>query len=178
MAALVVTALVLLAAGSVHAATVTVAAMNFQYQPASRTVSVGDTVHWTFKGDPHSVTSGPPGNPDGRFDSGITDPGGSFQFTFVSAGTYHYFCQVHPEQMFGTIVVKAAASPPTSPTDGPPDGPPDLATDGSTRPRRRPPTPTPTRPPARPRRQPDAAPSHQIGIAGRVGDGRLIPRGR
>ena len=128
--------LVLLAAGSVQAATVTVAAMNFEFQPASRTVAVGDVVRWTFAGDPHTVTSGSPGSPDGRFDSGIHDPGGSFQFTFVTVGTFPYFCQIHPEQMFGTIMVKAAASP--SPTVRP-----------TVRPTARPtvtsaPTPTPT----------------------------------
>jgi Plastocyanin len=98
--------LVLLVAGSVQAATVTVAAMNYEFQPASRTVAVGDVVRWTFSGDPHSVTSR-----DGLFDSGVTNPGGSFQFKFVTAGTYRYYCQVHPEQMFGTIVVKASATP-------------------------------------------------------------------
>ena len=99
--------LVLFGPGGVQATTVTVAAMNFEFAPASRTIVVGDTVHWTFSGDPHSVTSR-----DGLFDSGITNPGGSFQFRFTSAGTFRYFCQVHPEQMFGTIVVKAASSTP------------------------------------------------------------------
>src|SRR5260221_7310615 len=99
--------LVMLVGTGVQATTVTVAAMNFEFSPASRTIAVGDTVHWTFSGDPHSVTSR-----DGLFDSGITNPGGSFQFRFTTAGTFRYFCQVHPEQMFGPIVVKAASATP------------------------------------------------------------------
>lgn len=99
--------LVALTAGSAQAATVTVAAMNYEFKPATRTIAVGDVVRWTFAGDPHSVTSR-----DGLFDSGVTDPGGSFQFRFTTAGTYRYFCQVHPEQMFGTIVVKAPSATP------------------------------------------------------------------
>lgn len=105
-----VAVLVLLAAGSVQAASVKVAAMNYEFLPASRTIAVGDVVRWTFAGDPHSVTSR-----DGLFDSGVTDPGGAFEFKFVKAGTYRYYCQVHPEQMFGTIVVRATATPKATP---------------------------------------------------------------
>jgi plastocyanin len=128
--------LLALTTGSAQAATVTVAAMNYEFQPATRTIAVGDVVRWTFSGEPHSVTSR-----DGLFDSGVTNPGGSFQFTFATAGTYRYYCQVHPEQMFGTIVVKAAAPTATlrstpSPTIRP-----------TTRPTAAP-TPTPTPSPA------------------------------
>ena len=154
-----VAVLVLLAAGSVQAATVTVAAINYEFQPASRTVAVGDVVRWTFAGDPHSVTSGVPGSPDGRFDSGIKDPGGSFQFKFVTAGTYRYYCQVHAEQMFGTLVVKAASTPkptvrstprptpqPTArPTVRPASTPTPTATQATPEPAR---TPTPTAAPS------------------------------
>ena len=63
-------------------------------------------------GDQHSVTSR-----DGLFDSGVEDPGGSFQFTFTKAGTYRYYCVVHPDLMSGTIVVKAAPRLP-APTSG------------------------------------------------------------
>jgi plastocyanin len=105
--------------GPVDAATVTVAAINFEFQPVSRTVKEGDVVRWTFTGDPHTVTSGTPASPDGRFDSGIKDAGGSFQLTFDTAGTYRYFCQIHPEQMTGTIVVTAGTEPTPKPTAKP-----------------------------------------------------------
>jgi len=97
----------LLSPGSARAATASVAVDDYQFTPASRTITVGDVVRWSFSGDPHSVTSR-----DRLFDSGITDPGGSFQFTFTKAGTYAYYCVVHPGLMTGTIVVKAAAATP------------------------------------------------------------------
>lgn len=111
--------LLLLGISPVQAASVTVAAVNFEFQPASRAVKEGDIVRWTFSGDPHTVTSGTPGYPDGRFDSGIVNPGGSFQVTFDAAGTYPYFCQIHPEQMIGTIVVTEGAAPTPAPTAKP-----------------------------------------------------------
>ncbi len=136
--------LLLLGVGSVQAATRTVAAVNFEFQPASQAVNVGDVVRWTFAGDPHTVTSGTPGAPDGRFDSGIKNPGESFQVTFDTAGTYRYFCLIHPEQMTGTIVVRASTEPTPKPTAKP--------------------TPKPTakptaRPTARPTTKPTAAPT-------------------
>jgi plastocyanin len=103
--------LVLLAAGSVQAAPVAVHAMNYEFLPATVTISVGEDVRWTFAGETHTVTSGIPGAPDGRFDSGFKNPGESFEVTFDRPGTFRYFCQIHSEQMFGTIVVKAAATP-------------------------------------------------------------------
>ena len=99
--------LVAVSAGSAQAATITVAAMNYEFKPPTRTVVVGDAIRWTFSGDPHSVTSR-----DGLFDSGVMSPGGSFEFKFTAAGTFRYYCQVHPEQMFGTIVVESATATP------------------------------------------------------------------
>ena len=93
--------------GRVSAATVSVAVENYDFAPASRTIRTGDVVRWAFSGDPHSVTSR-----DGLFDSGVTDAGGSFSFTFKRAGTYRYYCVVHPGLMSGTIVVQAAAATP------------------------------------------------------------------
>jgi plastocyanin len=94
------------------------------FQPATITVAVGDTVTWTTTqsiGQQHSVTSGKPGAADAgkEFDSGIglENNGDSFPFTFQKAGTYDYFCQVHPTQMTGQIVVTAAggSAAPASP---------------------------------------------------------------
>jgi len=100
------------------------------FQPPTITVAVGDTVTWTVTqsiGQQHSVTSGKPGGDFGKdFDSGIglQDNGQKFQFTFQKAGTYDYFCQVHPTQMTGQIVVTAAggSAPPASeaPSSGAP----------------------------------------------------------
>jgi plastocyanin len=49
---------------------------------------------------PHTATSD-----DEVFDSGTLNEGDEFSFTFDEAGTFSYFCQVHPT-MQGTIVVE------------------------------------------------------------------------
>ena len=41
---------------------------------------------------------------DGLFDSSGISPGESFEFTFEDAGTYTYFCNIHPN-MTGSITV-------------------------------------------------------------------------
>jgi len=93
------------------------------FQPSTITVEAGDTVTWTTTqsiGQQHSVTSGKPGDADAGkvFDSGIglQDNGQSFPFTFNTPGTYDYFCQVHPTQMTGQVIVTAAggSAPPAS----------------------------------------------------------------
>ena len=126
----------LLLATTALAADVVVEAVNYAFirqgsNPPSSTASidVGDTVTWTFSGELHSVTSGVPGTPDGGFDSGLVAADGTYEHTFGSAGTFPYFCQVHSEQMTGTIIVGTAATPkptpaPTpAPTPVPPPGP-------------------------------------------------------
>ena len=93
------------------------------FQPSTITVEAGDTVTWTTTqsiGQQHSVTSGKPGDADAGkvFDSGLglQNNGQSFPFTFNTPGTYDYFCQVHPTQMTGQVIVTAAggSAPPAS----------------------------------------------------------------
>jgi plastocyanin len=90
------------------------------FDPTTITISAGDTVTWTVNqsiGEPHSVTSGTPQDAGKQFDSGINlkDNGQSFQFTFKDPGEYVYYCQVHPVEMTGKVVVLAAgASAPPS----------------------------------------------------------------
>ena len=79
----------------------------YQFQPQSVNVNVGDTVRWTNQDpDRHTVTAD-----NGAFDSGEFGQGGTFQYTFNSAGTFGYFCGRHPG-MRGTINV--AGGPATS----------------------------------------------------------------
>jgi plastocyanin len=86
------------------------------FQPNALTVHVGDKVTWTVTqaiSDPHSVTSGSykDASTAGKvFDSGIKlkNNGDSFSFTFTSAGTFPFFCAVHPDTMSGTITVTDA----------------------------------------------------------------------
>jgi len=82
------------------------------FQPSTLTVHVGDTVTWTVTqaiADSHSVTSGSykDPKPGTEFDSGIKlhDDGDSFSHTFAAAGTFPFFCAVHPDTMSGTITV-------------------------------------------------------------------------
>jgi plastocyanin len=101
-------------AAAVAAASASVDAVNYEFNPSALTVSVGDSVVWTMSGDGHTVRSGTVGadnigHPsDGPLDSGFKGPGQSYSFTFAQAGTYEYFCEIHPEQMKGTITVVAA----------------------------------------------------------------------
>ena len=79
----------------------TVAIQDFAYKPDPVTVSVGDTVVFANH-DPvgHTVTA-----KDGSFDSKNIESGKSWSYTFSTAGTYAYFCSVHPS-MQGTITAQ------------------------------------------------------------------------
>ena len=73
---------------------------NFSFGPAALTVPVGATVTWTNRDDiPHTVVS-----TDGVFKSKVLDTDEKFSFTFSKAGTYPYFCSLHPK-MTGKVVV-------------------------------------------------------------------------
>jgi len=74
---------------------------NFSFGPASLTVAVGTTVSWTNRDDiPHTVVS-----TDKAFKSKVLDTDEKFSFTFAKAGTYPYFCSIHPK-MTGSVVVQ------------------------------------------------------------------------
>jgi plastocyanin len=74
---------------------------NFSFGPQSLTVSVGTTVVWTNRDDiPHTVVS-----TEGVFKSKVRDTDENFSYTFTKAGTYPYFCSVHPK-MTGKIIVQ------------------------------------------------------------------------
>ena len=78
--------------------------VDFSFSPGTIEVTVGTTVTWTNNDSaPHTVTAD-----DGAFDSGEIAQGGTFSFTFDTAGTYTYFCEIHPD-MTGSVVVTEAA---------------------------------------------------------------------
>jgi len=79
---------------------------NACFSPASLTINVGDTVEWTNADTAaHTVTGGSPADgPSGVFDSSLIMGGASFENTFDEAGSYDYFCMVHP-WMVGDIQV-------------------------------------------------------------------------
>ncbi|MGW0653472.1 cupredoxin domain-containing protein [Streptomyces umbrinus] len=66
-------------------------------------VKVGETVQWTNHDTaPHTVTTtkGPK-----KFDSGTVEKGDSWSYTFTTAGTYEYYCAVHPDMVASVKVV-------------------------------------------------------------------------
>ena len=74
---------------------------NFVFGPQTITVPVGATVTWTNHDDiPHTSVS-----TDGVFKSKVMDTDEKFSYTFTKAGTYPYYCSIHPK-MTGQIVVK------------------------------------------------------------------------
>jgi len=83
------------------AANVAVKIDNFVFGPQAITVPVGTTVTWTNSDDiPHTTVS-----TDGAFKSKVMDTDEKFSFKFTKAGTYSYYCSVHPK-MTGKIVVQ------------------------------------------------------------------------
>src|SRR3989454_6475864 len=75
---------------------------NFSFGPATVTVSVGSTVTWTNRDDiPHTVVS----TDDPKvFKSKVLDTDEKFSFTFTKAGTYPYFCSIHPKMTAKVVV--------------------------------------------------------------------------
>ncbi len=72
----------------------------FEFSPASISVPPGTLVVWVnHTSVAHTVTSR-----GGSFGSGLINPGGSYSFRFGSAGSFGYFCSVHPF-MTGTVNV-------------------------------------------------------------------------
>jgi len=78
--------------------------------PSTVVITVGGTVTWENTDTAaHTSSSGTPADgPDGVFDSSLIMAGGSYSHTFDTAGTYVYFCMVHP-WMEGTVIVEAEA---------------------------------------------------------------------
>jgi plastocyanin len=76
--------------------------VDLAFNPEEVTITAGSTVTWTHADPnlPHTATSD-----DDVFDSGNLTEGDEFSFTFEEAGTFPYFCQVHPT-MRGTVIVE------------------------------------------------------------------------
>ena len=76
------------------------------YEPETIEVDVGTTVIWTNDDiAAHTVTSGnvQTGITD-LFDSGLMPMDAVYEYTFTEAGSYEYFCTLHPF-MEGTVIV-------------------------------------------------------------------------
>ena len=78
------------------------------FVPSTVVITAGGTVTWENTDTAaHTATSGSPTDgPDGVWDSSLMMVNGSYSVTLDEAGTYPYFCMVHP-WMQGTVVVEA-----------------------------------------------------------------------
>jgi plastocyanin len=73
---------------------------NFAFTPTPRTVTVGTEVTWINRDDvPHVVV-----DTHGAFSSKVLDTNQKYTHRFATAGTYDYFCSIHPT-MTGKVVV-------------------------------------------------------------------------
>jgi predicted secreted protein with PEFG-CTERM motif len=79
--------------------------------PSPVTIPMGGTVTWENNDTAaHTATGGSATEgPSGVFDSSLIMAGSSFSHTFDAAGTFDYFCMVHP-WMAGTVIVEDAAA--------------------------------------------------------------------
>jgi plastocyanin len=74
---------------------------NMTFSKSTLTVKIGTTVTWTNNDSfAHTVTSD-----TGVFNSSSLSKGGTFQYTFNTAGTFPYHCSIHPN-MIAEIVVE------------------------------------------------------------------------
>jgi plastocyanin len=74
---------------------------NFTFSPKELTVAVGTTVKFVNHDDiPHTVVE-----TNRIFRSKALDTDDSYSYTFATAGSFDYFCSLHPH-MVGNIIVK------------------------------------------------------------------------
>ncbi|MDX6594911.1 MAG: hypothetical protein QOI72_293 [Solirubrobacterales bacterium] len=74
--------------------------VEFVYGPDPVTVQVGGKVTWQNEDTaPHTATAD-----DGSFDTGTIEQGKIKSETFKQAGTFTYFCEIHPT-LHGTVEV-------------------------------------------------------------------------
>jgi hypothetical protein len=77
--------------------------VEFAFQPGELRVPVGQRVTWVNceeNGAPHTSTAN-----QGEWQSALLQPGDRYTQTFPAAGTFSYFCEVHPF-MTGQVVVE------------------------------------------------------------------------
>jgi len=79
--------------------------------PSTVTIEVGETVTWENNDTAaHTASAGTSADgPSGVWDSGLIMAGQSYSYTADTAGTFDYFCMVHP-WMEGTLIVEAAGA--------------------------------------------------------------------
>lgn len=82
-------------------AEVAVQIRDFDYAPRTLDIRAGTRVTWTnADAVPHTAT-----DRSRRWDTGVLSGAASMAVTFATAGTYPYYCTIHPA-MSGTVVVR------------------------------------------------------------------------
>lgn len=90
----------------------------YHFQSDNITVTAGSTVTWTDNSDTtHTISSDKLSGPL----DGTVHPGGTYQSTFNTVGTYAYHCNIHT-YMHGVVHVTAASAPPPTDTAAPSSG--------------------------------------------------------
>lgn len=92
------------------------------FYPNTITVMVGynATVNWynndtvehtvTANASDSSIATGGPNFVSWATTSNYIQPGVTLTYTFISPGTYYYYCAIHPLEMAGTVIVLPASS--------------------------------------------------------------------
>jgi plastocyanin len=99
-------------AENADAAQYTVNIRDFNFNPTTLTVQVGDVVRWENNGTTAHTTSSTSG--PSPWDSGNLAPGAAFTQQFTTPGTYQYVCRIH-SNMMGSIVVQGPPTPTPAP---------------------------------------------------------------
>ncbi len=86
--------------GPAQPKTVDVGILNFRFSESETVVRVGDSVRWTVASGTHTTTSN-----DAVWDSKTMATNDVFTHTFDTAGSFPYFCAIHPG-MQATITVE------------------------------------------------------------------------
>lgn len=84
--------------------------VDFDFSPKEITISAGGSVRFVNTGvAPHTATAR-----DGSFDTGIVRAGGNQPILFPTAGTFSFYCTIHP-QMTAVVLVEGADGAPPPP---------------------------------------------------------------
>ena len=102
------------AAAAAGGAANTVTMKLIAFKPERLSVPAGTAVTWknedasehtVTSGDVKQATGGVSAVPNSTFESGSLKQDATFSFTFKTAGTFAYFCKIHPATMRGEITV-------------------------------------------------------------------------
>ncbi|MBL8066681.1 MAG: hypothetical protein JNM34_12620 [Chthonomonadaceae bacterium] len=84
---------------------------NFEYGetvgvPSDPVIEVGDTIHWVWNANFHSVTSST--GQSESFASGLINTGSTFDHTFTNIGDFGYYCDLHGSDLGNGQVIGMA----------------------------------------------------------------------